>query len=216
MGALVGLAGLVLQYVLLYREMTAQGASIFEVTWRYFVYFTLITNTFVTVVLARAALRPGRDDGLNAPRVELMAVTSILFVCVVYNLLLASRWDPQGWQKAADVIVHQIVPAAFALYWLARPHGVLAWGDAMFAAIWPGAYAVYGLARGAVDGFYPYFFMDPSAAPAAQTPLNLAGLVASFIAGALVLVAADRVLGRRAAKTREGAASAESGAPTQR
>lgn len=196
-GALVGLAGLLLQYVLLYRDMTAQGASAFEVTWRYFVYFTLITNTFVTAVLARAALRPGRDDGLSAPRVELMAVTSILFVCVVYNLLLASRWDPQGWQKAADVIVHQIVPAVFALYWLARPHGRLTWRDAMFGAVWPAAYAIYGLARGAVDGFYPYFFMDPSTTPLSQLALNLLALVVSFMGVALVFVAADRWAGRR-------------------
>lgn len=196
-GALIGLAGLLLQYALLYRDMSAGGASVFEVTWRYFAYFTLITNTLVTAVFASAALRPGRNHGLNAPRIELMTVTSIVFVCVVYNLLLASRWDPQGWQKVADVIVHQIVPAMFALYWIARPRGVLAWRDAMFAAIWPAAYAVYGLTRGAIDGYYPYFFMDPSTTPVPQVSLNLAALVASFIAGAVVFVAADRTLGRR-------------------
>ncbi len=198
-GAIVGLAGLVLQFVILYADMTANGSTPFEATWRYFAYFTILTNFFVTLVMACAALRPDELAGLNAPRVELMAVTSILFVCVVYNLLLAARWEPQGWQKVADVIVHNVVPIIFALFWLARPHGSLNWTDASFAALWPLAYAVYGLTRGAFDGFYPYFFMDPSTISWWQIALNLAGLVAAFMLGALLLIAGSRALGRRQA-----------------
>lgn len=198
-GALVGVAGLALQYVILVGDMVADGATALEATWRYFAYFTILTNTFVTLVFISAAL--GATAGpLNGPRVELMAVTSILFVCIVYNLLLASRWDPQGWQKVADVIVHQVVPVLFALYWLARPRGLLKWSDAMFAALWPAAYAVYGLARGAFDHFYPYFFMDPSVLPVTRLALNMLGLVAAFLVGALIVVGVDRALSARAAR----------------
>lgn len=197
LGALIGLAGLALQFVILYGDMTHNGATPLEATWRYFAYFTILTNTFVTLVLASAALRPARNTGLNAPRVELMAVTSILFVCIVYNLLLASRWDPQGWQKLADVIVHQVMPAIFALYWLLRPHGRLSWTDAPFAALWPAAYAAYGLSRGALDGFYPYFFMDPSTTPIPQLALSMAALVAAFMLGAGTLTALSKALARR-------------------
>ena len=196
-GALVGAAGLSLQYVILYGSMTAEGASPLAATWRYFAYFTILTNTFVTLVMARAALRPEAREGLNAPRVELMAATSILFVCVVYNLLLASRWDPQGWQKVADVIVHQVVPGITALFWLSRPHGRLGWRDAVFAAVWPAGYAAYGLTRGALDGFYPYFFIDPTALSWAEIARNLAGLMAAFVAGALLLAALSRALARQ-------------------
>lgn len=194
LGALVGAFGLVLQYVLLFNDMTAQGASALEVTWRYFVYFTLLTNTFVTLVMARAAVWPDRLNGLNAPRVELMAVTSIAFVGIVYNLLLASRWDPQGWQKVADVIVHNVVPIWVLVFWLLRPHGSLKWAHAAFAALWPAAYAVYGLSRGAFDGFYPYFFLDPTVLSIPQIAINLLGLVVAFILGALVLIALSRAL----------------------
>ncbi|ANP47654.1 hypothetical protein ATE48_17985 [Candidatus Viadribacter manganicus] len=196
-GALIGLFGLVLQYWLLYADMSAQGASVFEITWRYFVWFTLLTNTFVTLVMARAALKPESLAGLNAPRIELMAVTSILFVCIVYNLLLASRWDPQGWQKVADVIVHDIVPVTFVLFWLVRPHGTLTLRHAAFAALWPLAYAVYGLTRGLFDNFYPYFFMDPTTLSYGQIALNLVGLVVAFGLGALLLLGISRVLGSR-------------------
>jgi hypothetical protein len=197
LGALVGGFGLILQFVLLYSDMTADGVSPIAATWRYFAYFTILTNTFVTVVMASAALRPNTYTGLNAPRIELMAVTSILFVCIVYNLLLASRWDPQGWQKLADVIVHNVVPVLCALFWLLRPHGALSWKDAAFAAVWPASYAAYGLTRGALDGFYPYFFMDPATLSSPQIALNLAGLVVAFIMGASVLLLLSRALGRR-------------------
>jgi hypothetical protein len=196
-GALIGLFGLVLQYVLLYGDMAADGASPLAITWRFFSWFTLLTNTFVTLVMARAALQPEAHIGLNAPRVELMAVTSILFVCIVYNVLLASRWDPQGWQKVADVVVHDVVPIAFLAFWSIRTHGVLGWRDAAFAALWPLAYAVYGLTRGAFDGFYPYFFMDPTSISYGQIAINLVGLVVAFVIGALLLVGISRALGRR-------------------
>jgi hypothetical protein len=197
LGALIGFVGLGLQYWLIVTSMGAQGASPLEATWRYFAYFTILTNTFVTLVMARAALKPESLAGLNAPRVELMAVTSILFVCVVYNLLLAARWDPQGWQKVADVIVHQIVPVVFALFWLLRPHGTLHWRDGAFAALWPAAYSVYGLTRGAFDGFYPYFFTDPTQMSWGQIALNMLGLVAAFMLGATLLIAGSRALARR-------------------
>jgi len=197
-GALLGAAGLGLQFVLIFTSMTAEGASGLEATWRYFVYFTILTNTFVTVVMARAALRPANLTGLNAPHIELMAVTSIVFVGVVYNVLLASQWDPQGWQKVSDVIVHDAMPIVFVLFWLLRPHGSLKWSDAGFAALWPAAYAVYGLSRGAFDGYYPYFFLDPTQASMLAIAGNLLGLVVVFVLGALAFIAIGRTLGRAA------------------
>lgn len=197
LGALIGLAGLVLQFVILYADMTANGSTPLEATWRYFAYFTILTNTFVTLVMARAALKRESLQGLNAPRVELMAVTSIMFVCIVYNLLLAARWDPQGWQKVADVIVHQIVPVIFLLFWALRPHGQLKWPDAAFAALWPLGYTIYGLARGQFDGFYPYYFTDPTQNSWAQLALTLLVLVIAFMLGALLLIGISRALARR-------------------
>lgn len=199
LGALIGLAGLGLQYVLLHVDMTANGASAIEAFWRFFAYFTILTNTFVTLVMARAAVSPDARSGLNAPRVELLAVTSILFVCIVYNILLASRWNPEGWQKVADVIVHNIAPLVFALFWLRRPHERLKWSDAAFAGLWPLGYAVYGLARGQLDGFYPYFFMDPTQASWAQVGINVGGLFVAFLIGAGLLIGLSRVIGRRMA-----------------
>lgn len=196
LGAGAGAVGLVLQFVIMARAPEYGGVA--GALWRFIGYFTILTNLLVTAVLTHAALRPAKADGLSSPRVELMALVSILFVCAVYNILLAPRWDPQGWQLVADILLHQGTPAIFALYWLARPHGRLDGWDALFAALWPSGYAAYGLTRGALDGFYPYFFMDASALSIPALAFNLAGLILVFLIGAVVVVGVDRALGRRA------------------
>lgn len=181
-------------------DMMNEGATAGAGVWRYLGYFTVLTNALVVLVLAHAALNPDRPSLLASPRVELMTMTSILFVGAVYNLLLASQWDPQGLRKINDVILHDISPLAFAAFWLLRPRGGVGWRDALFAASWPFAYSVYGLARGAFDGFYPYYFMNPATTPLPQLAINMAALIAAFVAGALVLVALDRAgLRRRSA-----------------
>ncbi len=97
----------------------------------------------------------------------------------------------------ADVTVHDVVPIIFAIFWFLRPHGTLTWRDAAFAALWPLAYAVYGLTRGLFDQFYPYFFMDPTTLSYRQIAVNLVGLVAAFMIGALLLLGISRALAGR-------------------
>lgn len=178
------------------EDMQHHGGAALDGVWRYLGYFTVLTNSFVVAVLARAALRPQSRAGLNAPRVELMAVTSILFVGIIYNLLLASQWDPHGLQKLNDEVLHIWSPVVVAIYWLLRPRGGLNWRDGLFAAIWPMAYAVYGLGRGAFDGFYPYFFMDPTQLSLPRLLLNMSLLIVVFVVGALALVGLDRAIAR--------------------
>lgn len=173
-------------------EMMADGATLAGGVWRYLSYFTVLTNTLVVLILGRAALWPDDRSGLNAPHIELMAVTSILFVGAVYNLLLASQWNPQGLRKINDVILHDLSPLAMLAFWLMRPRGGVVWGDGLSAAAWPAVYSVYGLLRGAVDGYYPYYFMNPRTIALPQLALNMIGLLAAFVIGALVLVGLDR------------------------
>lgn len=178
------------------QGVLADGGTILQGVWRYLCYFTVLTNALVVAVLARAALRPSDRGGVNAPRIELMAVTSILFVGVVYNALLASQWDPQGLQKYNDDTLHIGAPLFFAVFWLFRARAGLRWRDAAFAALWPLGYSAYGLARGAADGFYPYFFMNPTTTPWPGVLANMAGLIAVFLVAATILVGFDRLAAR--------------------
>lgn len=199
LGAGGGLIGLILQFVLMYGDMAHNGGSPPGVVWRFLGYFTLLSNMLITLILARAVLRPAEMSERIAT-LEAMGATAILFVGVVYHLLLASRWDPQGLQLVADILMHSATPILFALFWLVRPHGLLKWRDAFVCALWPLGYAIYALARGAGDGWYAYYFMDPTQMSVPDLTASIATLSGAFLIGALVLVTLDKALGRRAAK----------------
>jgi len=193
-GAVTGVAALILQFGLMYTSMTAQGVSGGAVAWRYLGYFTILTNIFVAAIWIRALLRPG----MPMPRLEAAGAVSIVMVGIIYHALLASRWNPQGLEWVADFTHHTLVPILFALYWLLRPHGQLKWIDAFALVISPLAYCPYALTRGAFDGWYAYFFLDPRHMSVTQLATSIAGLSAVFLVCALLLIAVDKVLAKRA------------------
>lgn len=196
LGALAGASGLVLQFLILRGNMSADGVGLGGIVWRFVGFFTILSNILVTAVMVRAALAPEARSELVAT-LEATGATAIVFVGVVYHALLARLWDPQGVQLIADILLHTVTPIVFALFWLLRPHGALKWRDAFICSIWPLSYAVYALVRGAGDGWYAYPFLDASKLNAAQLATSIAGLSAAFLAGALVLVALDKALARR-------------------
>jgi len=201
-GAVAGLAALVLQFALMFFSMTSEGVSPLAVVWRYLGYFTILTNAFIAIVWTRAALQ---DE--DQPRLEGAGAVSIVMTGVIYHLMLASRWNPQGLQLLADFIHHTFTPIWFALYWLIRPHGALKWADAAIFVIWPLSYCAYALTRGALDGWYAYYFLDPTRTTLPMLALSIAVQSAAFLACALVLVGIDKALGRmRAASSASVAA----------
>jgi len=187
-GAALGWAALALQLVLTLAAIGAQGGSVPDGVWRYLGYFTVIANLFAAIVLSLALLRP------PAPRLEFAAVTAMLLVGVVYSLLLRQTWNPQGWQKIADVALHDAMPIIVAVFWMLRPHGGLRAKDIAAAMILPLSYCAYAMARGAMDGWYAYRFLDVAKLGAGPVALNCAGLSAAFLAMAAALAWLDKIL----------------------
>jgi hypothetical protein len=187
-GAMLGWAALALQLVLTLAAIGAQGGTVLDGVWRYLGYFTIIANLFAAVVLSLALVRP------PAPRLEFAAVTTMILVGVVYSLLLRETWNPQGWQKIADIILHDAMPLIVAAFWILRPHGGLRGKDIAVTLVLPLGYCAYAMARGAMDGWYAYDFLDVARLGAAPVALNCAGLGAVFLVMAIVLAGLDRIL----------------------
>jgi hypothetical protein len=187
-GAALGWAALALQLVLTLAAIGAQGGTALDGVWRYLGYFTVIANLFAARVLSLALLRP------PAPRLEFAAVTAMILVGVVYSALLRQTWNPQGWQKIADVALHDVMPIIMALFWLLRPHGGLRAKGIAAALILPLSYCAYALGRGAMDGWYAYGFLDVIKLGAAAVALNCAGISAAFLMLAVALAWLDRIL----------------------
>jgi hypothetical protein len=184
LGAAIGWAALVLQYLLVVRSMGGTGAAL----WRFTGYFTILTNIAVALILTATALRPA----IHRPRVEGAVAVAIVMVGITYSLLL--RRDLTGEAKVADLILHDLMPLYFTLFWLLRPHGSLRPADISRSLIAPLGYCLYGILRGAADGWFAYPFLDPTKIAPAHLLLNVAGMAAGFAGSAALLVAIDRRL----------------------
>ena len=116
----------------------------------------------------------------------------ITIVGVTYSLLLRQLWNPQGAQKVADVLLHDVVPVLYVASWVFLvPKFTLRWSDAVRWLAFPVAYMAYILARGFVSHWYPYYFIEVE--PQDRPRLfDAAGLLLAFFGLGLWSIAIGR------------------------
>ena len=188
--AIIAWASLGLQLAILLGSMPVGPA-----VWRFFGYFTILTNLLVAVMAT--GLARGRQSGLGSAAGRMAITAAILLVGIAYWFLLAPLWTPTGLQLAADIGLHSAVPVLAAALWFRLSDGRLRWRDAPKAAIWPALYALYALARGAADGWYAYWFLNPRDQSALELLVSVAGLSLLVMGIGAALVAIDRSRARR-------------------
>jgi hypothetical protein len=188
--ALIAAVGLILQFVI-FAERVGIGLA----TWRYFGFFTILSNIAIAAIAAAIAL--GSDGRLTSARSRLMGLTAIVTVGFVYSILLRSLWNPTGLQKVVDMILHDLSPLLYAVLWALLPHGSLTWGDLKWALTPPALYLGYALARGEIDNWYPYYFINPNLQSTAELIGSILGVLIVFAIVAGSAIAVDMRLGRR-------------------
>jgi hypothetical protein len=194
--ALMASTALALQLYLLLSGFTGRGETAAAGVWRYFAFFTILTN--ILVALTTFAIAAG---GRVTPGHSLVTgvTKNIVIVGIVYHFLLAALWSPQGAQYLADVLLHYAVPLSMLAYWLIlEPKGGITWRDGLMWLVYPAVYLVYALARGALDGFYPYPFIDVATIGIERVLMNAMGLLVAFAVTGQVFVLADGALGAAA------------------
>jgi hypothetical protein len=199
--ALLGWFALALQLLLSLRLTKANDQGLIAGFWAYVGYFTILTNALVAMVLSAQAL--GMDDRVGRffrrPGVVTAIAANIAVVSIAYNLLLRQLWQPQGWQWLADVLLHDVMPTLFLLFWWFVVDKAALRVRQIFSWLWyPLGYLVYVLARGAVDRWYPYPFLDVNAIGYGRAMINAGGVGFAFIVIALLLLALARLQSRRA------------------
>ncbi|MEO8175397.1 MAG: Pr6Pr family membrane protein [Sphingomicrobium sp.] len=162
--------------------------------WRYLGFFTILTNIGAAAVATAVAI--GRRGPLAGPRARLMAATSMALVGITYSVALRALWHPTGLDKVADMALHDAAPVLFVALWAVAPHPGLKWREIGWALLPPALYAAYALARGAIDGWYAYWFLNPAAQSPQQLLVSVTLMLAGFALAAAVLVAIDRRVGR--------------------
>ena len=196
------------QFYLSVSGAVADGSGALQGVVNYFGYFTLITNILCAAILTAhgwgGADGSAADKGLGAflrrPGVATTAATAIIIVGVVYHLILASQWDPQGIDLVVDTMLHTVLPIAFVGFWVrSTPRGAVAFSHIPAWIGYPAGYAIYVFIRGELVGAYPYPFIDVAAIGYGAALRNAAGIAVVFVALAAMLVGVNRLVGPVAA-----------------
>jgi hypothetical protein len=157
----------------------------------YFSKFSYQTNAFAALVLlggaflAPAVIRSVRWDLLRGAAVMYLVTTFI-----VYGFLVNSFDNPFDTTRHwTHTVVHQVIPVVLVLDLLIRPFANrLRWHAALLWTVYPVAYLVWSMVRGAIDGWYPYDFIDPGEAGWGGVALNTIGITIGFLALGLLIV----------------------------
>ena len=186
---------LLLQFPLTMRTSIANGMSVIGAILTYFSFFTLLTNLIVALVLTFCLLAPNSSWGrfFSSPVVSTGTALYIAMVSAVYSLLLRHSWNPEGLDKLADIILHDVAPILYVGFWiLFVPKSGLRWKNTLSWTIYPMIYLAWILIRGAISGRYPYPFVDVGQLGYPRVLLNSGMLLAIFLAAGLAVVAAAR------------------------
>jgi hypothetical protein len=197
--AVLAWLALVLQGYLTISLSIANGNGVLAGVITFFSYFTILANLLVAMVLTCAVWAAHTRVGafFSRPTVQSGTAVYIAIVGIVYILLLREIWNPLGWQKLADTLLHDVLPVLYVGYWLfcVRKRD-LRWKDALWWLICPAIYFAYTLLRGAGSGSYPYPFFNVSELGYARVWLNAVMLLAAFLFCGLIAVAVGRLIPR--------------------
>lgn len=192
--ALLAWFAVLLQLVLIIVNRTT---PVTETIIRFFSYFTILTNILVAIGFTSLVLNKG--DGFFSKISNLTAlVVYILIVGIVYNIILRWLWQPEGWQRLADELLHVGVPVLAFLYWFFYHRKVvIPWKKSFYWLIYPLVYCLYVLLRGSTSKFYPYPFIDVEQLGYPAVVINCLYVTAAFLLVSLLLIAAGRFFYKR-------------------
>jgi uncharacterized membrane protein YccF (DUF307 family) len=181
--ALIGWTCLLVQYI---GDGNFQSVA---QTVSYLSYFSILSNILVALTLTTAAVLPS-GHWLTRP----FAATAIALYISVTGLPFAFRSlaDLQGWQLAADIGLHRVMPISFLLFWVVFvPKGTLALHHSFAWMIFPTIYLIYLLLCGPC-----YAFLDIRILGFHRLLGNIGLTVVAFWGLGQSLAVIDRLCGR--------------------
>jgi hypothetical protein len=158
-------------------------------TTRFFAFFTIQSNligvaAFGWLVLDR---RAPRSRGLELLRGAAAVYLTVTFFVVIF---LLSGVDVQLQLAWVDFVLHKLFPVVVVLDWIVDPPtSRLNSRDALVWLVYPLAWTGLTIVRGAVDGWYPYPFLDPANGGYGQVAVTVIAVTIGFFVIALVMIA---------------------------
>ncbi len=175
--ALVAWATVALQVFITSSE-AVEGALVGDLV-TLFSYFSLLTNLGIALFMTYATFNP--DGFANRASWRAAIALYITIVALVFHIVLAPTMTFEGLRVYTNIGLHSAVPALYLIDWaFFAPKASLHIKDPLKWLIFPFLYCIYSMGRGAVVGWYPYFFLDPVKLGYGSVMLNILGLVILF------------------------------------
>ncbi len=201
LAALIVWGALGLQFYISVQLYMSQGISFAGGVIQVLSFFTILTNILVAVDYTFTAISPNSKPGKFFSSTSTLTATAVYIGIVgfIYNLVLRNQWNPQGWFKVADTLLHTTSPILFVAFWLIFvPKENLKWQLTYKWLLFPFLYLIYCLMRGQITGLYPYFFVDVAKFGYKQTAINCSLVLLAFVSFALVFISISRLLSKEA------------------
>jgi hypothetical protein len=156
-------------------------AGTFDPT-RFFAYFTIQRNL---IGVAAFAWLLATRDGPRSRGLELVRAGATVYLTITFFVVIAllSNVDVQLNLLWVDVVLHKIFPVIVVADWLLDPpQHRLSRRDIVTLLAFPLAWTILTMIRGAIDGWYPYPFLDPANGGYGQVLAVAAVILVAFIA----------------------------------
>jgi hypothetical protein len=130
----------------------------------FFSFFTILSNLLAMGVL----LEGGRRQLIGqAPVPDLWRGAAVVYMTVTYIVFAVLLRDLQEELQThvawVDSVLHRVAPIVLMADWLIEPpHQPIPFRRAVVWLAFPLAWTAFTLIRGAIDGRYPYPFLDPA------------------------------------------------------
>lgn len=150
---------IIAQFVLL---LGARTTNVVEAVFRFFTFFTILTNIIVAIVFTALWLQPKNSFSFFTRFNTISATAVYIFVVgFVYNTVLRFIWEPTGLQRVVDELLHLIIPIVFILYWyFSIESNTIKWKSFFNWLLYPMIYLIVILVRGHLVNYYPYPFVN--------------------------------------------------------
>tara|TARA_R110001599_G_scaffold135972_1_gene314346 strand:- start:24086 stop:24667 length:582 start_codon:yes stop_codon:yes gene_type:complete len=171
--------------------------SLFLATWKYFSYYTILTNLLVFIWISVQVFYPHSNFALFALDHNVSAAVTFYILTVgLANYLL------YGWQvltlpnRIYDLLVHAVTPILTFCYWFFYLSKIqLTYEYIPYWLIYPLTYAVYTTVHGNWTKFYPYDFTNIDVLGAKKVALNAFSLSVGVLLGASAFVFVSKNIG---------------------
>jgi len=150
----------------------------------FFAFFTILSNLFAAAVFFEGGRRqltgaPPLPDLWRGAAVVYMSVTYIVFAVLLRDMQEELQTHV-GW---VDSVLHRVMPIAVMADWLVDPpRTTITFRRALVWLGFPLVWTAFTLIRGAIDGHYPYPFLDPANGGYGVVALYAIGIFGLFVA----------------------------------